>query len=212
MRPKGLIRLLLTGCLLLLLSGCTFGATVDALLTPPHLRGEQEQIYQALENAVGNRITLQYPRSGNHLSAVMISDLDGDGQDEAAVFYRKESSLSTENALRLNLFDLHSTKHDHPLKNASALPAALTQPAAVEDKERTIKEDMTMKKTLHVEGMMCGHCEARVKKALEALPEVTEAVVSHEAGTAVVTLSAEVSADVLKKTVEDQDYEVTGIQ
>lgn len=92
MRPKGLIRLLLTGCLLLLLSGCTFGATVDALLTPPHLRGEQEQIYQALENAVGNRITLQYPRSGNHLSAVMISDLDGDGQDEAAVFYRKESS------------------------------------------------------------------------------------------------------------------------
>ena len=116
------------------------------------------------------------------------------------------------NALRLNLFDLHSTKHDHPLKNASALPAALTQPAAVEDKERTIKEDMTMKKTLHVEGMMCGHCEARVKKALEALPEVTEAVVSHEAGTAVVTLSAEVSDDVLKKAVEDQDYKVTGIQ
>ena len=69
-----------------------------------------------------------------------------------------------------------------------------------------------MKKTLHVEGMMCGHCEARVKKALEALPEVTEAVVSHETGTAVVTLSAEVSDDVLKKTVEDQDYEVTGIQ
>ena len=116
------------------------------------------------------------------------------------------------NALRLNLFDLHSTKHDHPLKNASALPAALTQPAAVEDKESTIKEDTTMKKTLHVEGMMCGHCEARVKKALEALPEVTEAVVSHEAGTAVVTLSAEVSDDVLKKTVEDQDYKVTGIQ
>ena len=113
------------------------------------------------------------------------------------------------NALRLNLFDLHSTKHDHPLKNASALPAALTQPAAVEDKESTIKEDTTMKKTLHVEGMMCGHCEARVKKALEALPEVTEAVVSHEAGTAVVTLSAEVPDDVLKKAVEDQDYKVT---
>ena len=69
-----------------------------------------------------------------------------------------------------------------------------------------------MKKTLKVEGMMCGHCEARVKKALEALPAVTEAVVSHEAGTAVVTLSAEVSDDVLKKTVEDQDYKVTGIQ
>ena len=69
-----------------------------------------------------------------------------------------------------------------------------------------------MKKTLKVEGMMCGHCEARVKKALEALPEVDEAVVSHEAGTAIVTLNAEVADDVLKKAVEDQDYPVTGIQ
>ena len=69
-----------------------------------------------------------------------------------------------------------------------------------------------MKKTLKVEGMMCGHCEARVKKALEALPEVTEAVVSHEAGTAIVTLNADVADDVLKKAVEDQDYNVTGIQ
>ena len=69
-----------------------------------------------------------------------------------------------------------------------------------------------MKKTLKVEGMMCGHCEARVKKALEALPEVDEAVVSHEAGTAIVTLNAEVADDVLKKAVEDHDYPVTGIQ
>ena len=115
------------------------------------------------------------------------------------------------NALRLNLFDLHSTKRDHALKNASSLPAALTQPAAVEEKEST-KEDNSMKKTLNVEGMMCGHCEARVKKALEALPEVDEAVVSHEAGTAIVTLNAEVADDVLKKAVEDQDYKVTGIQ
>ena len=69
-----------------------------------------------------------------------------------------------------------------------------------------------MKKTLKVEGMMCGHCEARVKKALEALPEVTEAVVSHETGTAIVTLNADVSDDVLKKAVEDQDYPVTDIQ
>lgn len=105
MRPVILFRLLLTGCLLLLLTGCTFGATLDALLTPPHLRGEQEQIYQALENAVGNRITLQYPRTGEHLSAVMISDLDDDALDEAAVFYRKEGTLTTENALRLNLLD-----------------------------------------------------------------------------------------------------------
>ena len=69
-----------------------------------------------------------------------------------------------------------------------------------------------MKKTLHVEGMMCCHCEARVKKALEALPEVHEAVVSHETGTAVVTLSANVANETLKKAVEDQDYKVTGIE
>ena len=69
-----------------------------------------------------------------------------------------------------------------------------------------------MKKTIHIEGMMCGHCEARVKKALEALPEVSEAVVSHEAGTAIVTLSADVSDKALKKAVEDQDYKVTGIE
>ena len=116
------------------------------------------------------------------------------------------------NALRLNLFDVHSTKHDRAPKNAASLPAALTQPAVDENKESSIKEDTAMKKTLKVEGMMCGHCEARVKKALEALPEVDEAVVSHEAGTAIVTLNAEVADDVLKKAVEDQDYKVTGIQ
>ena len=116
------------------------------------------------------------------------------------------------NALRLNLFDVHSTKHDRAPKNAASLPAALTQPAVDENKENSIKEDPAMKKTLKVEGMMCGHCEARVKKALEALPEVTEAVVSHETGTAIVALNADVSDDVLKKAVEDQDYPVTSIQ
>ena len=116
------------------------------------------------------------------------------------------------NALRLNLFDVHSTKHDRAPKNAASLPAALTQPAVDENKESSIKEDPAMKKTLKVEGMMCGHCEARVKKALEALPEVTEAVVSHETGTAIVTLNADVADDVLKKAVEDQDYPVTDIQ
>ena len=115
------------------------------------------------------------------------------------------------NALRLNLFDVHSTKHDRAAKNAASLPAVSAQPAAVANKESS-KEDTAMKKTLKVEGMMCGHCEARVKKALEALPEVDEAVVSHEAGTAIVTLNAEVADDVLKKAVEDQDYPVTGIQ
>ncbi len=72
-------------------------------------------------------------------------------------------------------------------------------------------EGITMTKTMHIEGMMCGHCEATVKKALEALPEVTSAEVSHEAGTAVVTLSSEVADDVLKKTVEEKDYKVTAI-
>ena len=120
------------------------------------------------------------------------------------------------NALRLNLFDLHSTKHDRKPKSA-ALPAASVQPAAAENTAEpvsapVVKEDNAMKKTLHVEGMMCGHCEARVKKALEALPAVDEAVVSHEAGTAIVTLNAEVSDADLKKAVEDQDYKVTGIE
>ena len=114
------------------------------------------------------------------------------------------------NALRLNLFDLHSAKRDHPPKHVPALPAALVQPAAEEN--TTQKEKIAMKKTLTVEGMMCPHCEARVKKALEALPQVDEAVVSHEAGTAIVTLNAEVDDEVLKKAVEAQDYPVTGIQ
>ena len=69
-----------------------------------------------------------------------------------------------------------------------------------------------MTKTMKIEGMMCGHCEARVKKGLEALAEVEEAIVSHEAGTAVMTLSAELSDEVLKKTVEDQDYKVLEIK
>ncbi len=120
------------------------------------------------------------------------------------------------NALRLNLFDLHSTKHDRKPKSA-ALPAAPVQSAAAENTAEpvsapVVKEDNAMKKTLHVEGMMCCHCEARVKKALEALPAVDEAVVSHEAGTAIVTLNAEVSDADLKKAVEDQDYKVIGIE
>ena len=119
------------------------------------------------------------------------------------------------NALRLNLFDLHSTRHDHKTASPAAAPV---QSAAENNKKSDAEapevktEDHPMKKTLKVEGMMCGHCEARVKKALEALPEVDEAVVSHEAGTAIVTLNAEVADDVLKNAVEAQDYKVTGIQ
>ena len=119
------------------------------------------------------------------------------------------------NALRLNLFDLHSTGHDHKTASPAAAPV---QSAAENNKKSDAEapevktEDNPMKKALKVEGMMCGHCEARVKKALEALPEVDEAVVSHEAGTAIVTLNAEVADDVLKNAVEAQDYKVTGIQ
>ena len=121
------------------------------------------------------------------------------------------------NALRLNLFDLHSTKHDRKAKPISA-PAASPAPVAeetAEDKESNKnihQEDKPMKKTMHIEGMMCGHCEARVKKALEALPAVSEAVVSHTAGTAVVTLTENVDIEELKKAVEDQDYKVLGIE
>jgi len=119
------------------------------------------------------------------------------------------------NALRLNLFDLHSTRHDHKTASPAAAPvqsAAENNKKSDADAPEVKTEDNTMKKTLKVEGMMCGHCEARVKKALEALPEVDEAVVSHEAGTAIVTLNAEVADDVLKNAVEAQDYKVTGIQ
>ena len=99
------------------------------------------------------------------------------------------------NALRLNWFKVHDASKDKKIKQKS------------EKKEKT-----AMKKTMKIEGMMCGHCEARVKKVLEALPQVDEAVVSHEQGTAVVTLNAETADEVLKKAVEDQDYKVTGIE
>ena len=99
------------------------------------------------------------------------------------------------NALRLNLFDIRSTRKDKKIK-----------------KNHKEKENKTMTKTMKIEGMMCGHCEARVKKALEAVAGVSEAVVSHETGTAVVTLSEAVSDDVLKKAVEDQDYKVISVQ
>ena len=103
------------------------------------------------------------------------------------------------NALRLNLFKMYDASKDKKLK-------------AKKEKKRSNKEDKTMKKIMHIEGMMCGHCEAAVKKALEALPQVDEAVVSHEAGTAELTLNAEIADDVLKKTVEDKDYTVTSVE
>ena len=100
------------------------------------------------------------------------------------------------NALRLNLFHIHDTGKDKKIKS----------------KTKKKVEDKKMEKTMKIEGMMCGHCEARVKKCLEALPEVAEAVVNHEAGTAVVTLNENISDEVLKRTVEEQDYTVIAVQ
>ena len=106
------------------------------------------------------------------------------------------------NALRLNLCRVYDPKHDRK--------------ATPDRKNKTNKpnesEEKSMTKTMNIEGMMCGHCEARVKKALEALDAVSEAAVSHERGTAVVTLSSDISDEKLKETVEAEDYKVTSIQ
>ncbi len=101
------------------------------------------------------------------------------------------------NALRLNWFKLCDASKDNKVKK---------------NKKNKEKEQKSMEKTMKIEGMMCGHCEARVKKVLEALDAVEAAVVSHEAGTAVVTLKAEISNEELKKVIEDQDYKVLDIQ
>lgn len=114
------------------------------------------------------------------------------------------------NALRLNLVDIYSTKRDK--KHAAAIKETIQPQAGCSDTNIKKEGEMTMTKTMKIEGMMCGHCEARVKKCLEALEQVTEAVVSHEAGTAVLTLNAKIGDDVLKKAVEDQDYKVTSIE
>ncbi len=98
------------------------------------------------------------------------------------------------NALRLNWLPIRSAKRYKKIKS-----------------QKNRKDEKTMTKTMKIEGMMCGHCEARVKKCLEALPEVSEAVVSHTAGTAVVALQAAIDDDVLKKAVEEQDYKVLAI-
>ena len=113
------------------------------------------------------------------------------------------------NALRLNLFKIHDAKKDKKLKNPVIIKELVDNNKTNHNQEN--KEIGTMKKTMKIEGMMCGHCEATVKKALEGLEGVASAEVSHEAGTAVVELSSDVSDDVLKKTVEDKDYKVTAI-
>ncbi len=110
------------------------------------------------------------------------------------------------NALRLNLFKLHNAGRDRKRKNAVAVNI-------ISDSSNNKKEeDNQMTKTIHIEGMMCGHCEAHVKKALEAIDGVAEAQVSHEKGTAVVTLTADVADEVLTKAVEEQDYKVVSVE
>ena len=110
------------------------------------------------------------------------------------------------NALRLNLFKLHNAGRDHKRKDAIAVDI-------ISDNSNNKKEeDNKMTKTIHIEGMMCGHCEAHVKKALEEIPQVDSAEASHEKGTAVVKLNAPVDDEVLKKAVEAQDYKVTAIR
>lgn len=111
------------------------------------------------------------------------------------------------NALRLNLFKMHDASKDHKIRKPVSLEG-LSDSNVNNDK----MEEKTMTKTLKVEGMMCEHCEARVKKALEAVAGVESAVADHNANTAVVTLSADVADDVLKKAVEDQDYKVLGVE
>ena len=126
------------------------------------------------------------------------------------------------NALRLNLFSMYDTKKDKKKKqrtNASKENGGTADKRNAMDRNDTIKEmnkenkeETKMKKTMKIEGMMCGHCEARVKKCLEALDGVEQAEVSHESGTAAVTLSADVADEVLKKAVEDQDYKVLSVE
>ncbi|MBQ8823236.1 MAG: heavy metal translocating P-type ATPase [Lachnospiraceae bacterium] len=110
------------------------------------------------------------------------------------------------NALRLNFARIRGERKDYKIRNA----VSITQ--VVEAENKRLEEKKTMTKTMKIEGMMCGHCEARVKKVLEAMEGVAEAVVSHTAGTAVVTLNGEVSDELLTKTIEDQDYKVLGIE
>ena len=115
------------------------------------------------------------------------------------------------NALRPNLFKMYSTRKDKKMKYAIT-GSVLSSIEEDIDKKQNLKEVSGMQKTIKIEGMMCGHCEATVKKALEALDGVEEAVVSHEAGTAELKLSADVADDVLTKAVEEKDFKVVSVQ
>ena len=111
------------------------------------------------------------------------------------------------NALRLNLIDVHDSKRDRKIKVNTS-----TVESAVEDNITNTKENKKMTKTVNIKGMMCGHCEASVKKALEAIDGIELATVSHDAGTAVIELTKEVADDEIRKAVEDRDFEFVSIE
>ena len=116
------------------------------------------------------------------------------------------------NALRLNWCKVYDSKRDRKIKSKYAMSVSGLSGVQQDTDAVNHKEDMTMEKTMKIEGMMCGHCEATVKKALEALDGVSEAIVSHEKGTAIVKLNTDVPDDVLKETVEEKDYKVTEVK
>ena len=119
----------------MLLCGCAFGATIDSLLVPPRLSGEQEQIYQALQDAVGKDIKLQYPKSGEYLSAFILADFDGDRAEESLVFYEKSGLSAAENSLRMNVLD----------KNGETWMSVCDVPAVGAEIERVMISPIGMK-------------------------------------------------------------------
>ena len=116
------------------------------------------------------------------------------------------------NALRLNFVKVYSTKRDKKKNHKKNQNQQDVQIVVDTDVMAEKQEENDMEKVIEIKGMMCGHCEARVKKTLEELEHVTEAQVSHEKGTAVVSMETEVADEVLKKAVEDQGYQVENIQ
>ncbi len=178
-----------------LMKSCLSDVPAAIRLSRAALRNIHENLFWAFfYNAVGIPLAagLWYPVFGWKLNPMF-----------GAAAMSLSSFCVVTNALRLNWFDMYNAKKDKKVKNAVSI---------IPEESDENKEENKMEKTMKIEGMMCGHCEARVKKALEALDQVESAAVSHEAGTAVVTLKSDVADDVLKKAVEDQDYKVLSVQ
>ena len=124
-------KLITAGASTLLLAGCNFGSSIDSLMTPPKLSVEQQQIYTALTDVTGTSISLKYPKSGKYLSAFIIDDIDGDGGNEAVVFYEKNSIALEENTLRINILDSSGgnwrSVFDAPAKGAEIEKVMISQ-------------------------------------------------------------------------------------